>query len=356
MTSRTVSGGSRGVSPGPGDDAPGLVGRVAQVGLEHQAGRGPLAELVLVQELEHEVQHRLAGVQGLHVDVQVRAGRLGGAQQRPQPPGGVALAALGGVGAQQRGQRRDLHAHVGARQRPDAVGLQRLARRPARGWRPTAARSPPGSGRRSGRPRSRSRWPRRAGRPSWPRRAPTACAASPAPRSGVSPTMKRWARWRTPPAAAAPSAARPARVPDIFIATEIGGGVSGTSSRKPMRWRARSSSDRHAGTTSTKRNSAARSSRSLEAISMARASSALQRLARGGGERGRQLLADLAHGALEFDPARARLADQPRPPRSCGHLAGGDGIRDRRGQRAALDLLPARRRGRARPPRRSRRR
>ena len=96
-----------------------------------------------------------------------------------------------------------------------------------------------------------------------------------APPSGVSPTMKRCARCLTPPAAAAPSAARPALVCEILIAAESGGGVSGTSSRKLVRWRARSSSERHAGTTSTNRNSAARSSRSLEASSIARASSAL---------------------------------------------------------------------------------
>ena len=48
---------------------------------------------------------------------------------------------------------------------------------------------------------------------------------------GLSPTMKRCAMWRTPAAAAAPSAARPGFVPDIFIAASIGGGRSSTSSR-----------------------------------------------------------------------------------------------------------------------------
>ena len=86
--------------------------------------------------------------------------------------------------------------------------------------------------------------------------------------------MNRCARCLTPPAAAAPSAARPACVFEIRIAADSVGGVSGTSSRKPVRWRARSSSERQAGTTSTNLNSAARSSRSPDAISIARASSA----------------------------------------------------------------------------------
>ncbi len=49
--------------------------------------------------------------------------------------------------------------------------------------------------------------------------------------AGVSPTMKRCAMWRTPAAAAAPSAARPGFVPDMRMAAAIGGGRSSTSSR-----------------------------------------------------------------------------------------------------------------------------
>src|SRR3954452_14325277 len=89
---------------------------------------------------------------------------------------------------------------------------------------------------------------------------------------GVSPTMKRCAMCLTPAAAAAPRAVRPAFEPPIRIATASGGGRSSTSSRKPVRWRARSSRSRQAGTTSTKRNSAARSSASCEASSIARSS------------------------------------------------------------------------------------
>ena len=82
----------------------------------------------------------------------------------------------------------------------------------------------------------------------------------------------------TPAAAAAPSAVRPARVLPILIATATGGGGVSTSPRKPVRWRARSSSERQAGTTSTKRNSAAFSSASCEASSIAFSSAALSGL------------------------------------------------------------------------------
>ena len=47
--------------------------RVAQVGLQHQPRGRAVAELVLGEQLEHEVGDRLARVEGLHVDVQVRA-------------------------------------------------------------------------------------------------------------------------------------------------------------------------------------------------------------------------------------------------------------------------------------------
>src|SRR5688500_12337581 len=87
--------------------------------------------------------------------------------------------------------------------------------------------------------------------------------------------MKRCAMCFTPAAAAAASAVRPARVLPIFIATATGGGGVSTSPRKPVRWRARSSSERQAGTTSTKRNSAALSSASCDASSIALSSAAL---------------------------------------------------------------------------------
>src|SRR3954463_3411311 len=92
--------------------------------------------------------------------------------------------------------------------------------------------------------------------------------------------MKRCAMCLTPAAAAAPRAWRPALDSDIRIATCSDGGRSSTSSRNPVRWRARSSSERHAGTTSTKRKSAARSSASWEASSIALSSSARSGLPR----------------------------------------------------------------------------
>ena len=115
------------------------------------------------------------------------------------------------------------------------------------------------------------------------RRPSTGRAASPSAACGLSPTMKRCAMCLTPAAAAAPSAVRPARELPIRIATATGGGGVSTSPRKPVRWRARSSSERHAGTTSTKRNSAALSSASCEASSIAFSSAALSGLRVPGG-------------------------------------------------------------------------
>src|SRR4051812_16665479 len=86
--------------------------------------------------------------------------------------------------------------------------------------------------------------------------------------------MKRRAMCLTPCAAAIPSARRPALELPIRIATPIGGDGSSTSERNPVRWRARSSMLRQAGTTSTKRNSAALSSASEEARAIAFSSSA----------------------------------------------------------------------------------
>src|SRR3954449_6775020 len=90
--------------------------------------------------------------------------------------------------------------------------------------------------------------------------------------------MKRWAMCLTPAAAASPSARRPAFELPIFIATPTGGGGSETSPRKALRWRARSSRLRVAGTTSTKRNRAALSSASEEARSIALSSIAFKGL------------------------------------------------------------------------------
>ena len=80
-------------------------------------GRRAGAELVLGQQLEDQLEHRVARVHRLHVDVQVRAALVRAAQQRAQAVGGVALAALGRVGAQQRRERGHLHRQVRARER-----------------------------------------------------------------------------------------------------------------------------------------------------------------------------------------------------------------------------------------------
>ena len=71
---------------------------VAQVGLEHEAGGRAVLELVLGEQLEHEVGDRLARVEGLHVDVQVGVELARAAQEVSEADGGVALAELGGVG------------------------------------------------------------------------------------------------------------------------------------------------------------------------------------------------------------------------------------------------------------------
>ena len=85
----------------------------------------------------------------------------------------------------------------------------------------------------------------------------------------------------------------------IRIAAASGGGASGTSRRNSRRWRARSSSERQAGVTSTKRNSAARSCRSRRGeVHRARVEGP-QRVAGARGERGGQVGADLADRALE---------------------------------------------------------
>ena len=228
--------------------------------------------------------------------------------------GGVALAELRRVGAQQRRERRDLDRQV-------------LARDRARRCRPRARAAPGGGGRRSTRPVERlaaacrvavglGGGDRRLAEQvdaRWRRRRFHRSSSTPVASRGVSPTMKRWAMCLTPAAAAAPSAARPALDSDIRIATCSGGGRSSTSSRKPVRWRARSSSERQAGTTSTKRNSAARSSASCEARSIALSSSAFSGLPRGPGQRRGEVAPDGQDvGFGRRGGARARRYRRPR--------------------------------------------
>ncbi len=124
-----VSGSGPLVRRGPGEDPVEQRGGVAQVGLQHEPGGGPVAELLLGEQLEHEVGDRLARVEGLHVDVQVCIELAGAAQQAAQPHRGVALAEVRRVRAQQRRERRDLHREVHARRGTRAVALEQRARR-----------------------------------------------------------------------------------------------------------------------------------------------------------------------------------------------------------------------------------
>ena len=48
-------------------------GGVAQVGLQHEPGRRAVPELVFGEQFEHEIRDCLVRIEGLHVDVQVRA-------------------------------------------------------------------------------------------------------------------------------------------------------------------------------------------------------------------------------------------------------------------------------------------
>src|SRR4051812_23538461 len=169
--------------------------------------------------------------------------------------------------------------------------------------------------------------------------------------------MKRWAMCLTPAAAAAPRAVRPARLAPMRIATCSGGERSSTSSRKPVRWRARSSRSRQAGTTSTKRNSAARSSASCEASSIARSSRTLSgwRAVPGSAAARSRPTAriSLSAGALltprRYRPQRAysRHADRRRRRRAHGHRR----CRRRRAPPPRARPRPARRAGRRRPRR-----
>ena len=135
MTSRTVSGWARSTRPSQSRIVSSACRRVAQVGLEHEPGRRAAPELVLAEQLEDQLEHRVARVHRLHVDVQVGAELVRAPQQRAQAVGGVLLAAPRRVGPQQRRQRRHLHRQVRARQRAGAVALELRPLRPLPGRR-----------------------------------------------------------------------------------------------------------------------------------------------------------------------------------------------------------------------------
>src|SRR5439155_1007602 len=109
---------------GPIEETVEQLAAVAQVGLQDDPGARPGAELLLGEELADEFGDRLARVERLHVDVQVRVELGGEAQEAAQARGGVALAALGGVGAQQGSERADLDREVGAGEAAAGVLLE----------------------------------------------------------------------------------------------------------------------------------------------------------------------------------------------------------------------------------------
>ena len=116
----------------PVEHAVELLRRLAQVGLQHQPDRGAVAELGLVEQLEHQLLGGLERVHRLHVHVQVRAQLLGAAQQRAQPRGGVVAAHLRRLGPHQRRERGHLHRQVHARDRAGGVALEQRPLGPAR--------------------------------------------------------------------------------------------------------------------------------------------------------------------------------------------------------------------------------
>jgi hypothetical protein len=63
----------RGVPRGarPVEEAIEVAGRLPQIGLEHEPRRGPVAELLLVEQLEEELRRRFERVERLHVDMEV---------------------------------------------------------------------------------------------------------------------------------------------------------------------------------------------------------------------------------------------------------------------------------------------
>ncbi len=106
-----------------------LGGRVAQVGLQDDADRGTVAKLRLGEQLEEQLERRLASVDRLHVDVQMSAELARALQQRSQALGRVVDPAPRMLGADQRRQRGDLDREVGPRQRPALVAIeQRMLR------------------------------------------------------------------------------------------------------------------------------------------------------------------------------------------------------------------------------------
>src|SRR5207253_2783452 len=94
--------------------------------------RRPLGEFLLAQQLADQLQGRLARVERLHVDVDVRAGLTGTAQERAEAPGGVFDSAPGRLRVQHRAERRHLDRQVCPWDGSSRVALELGAWRPAR--------------------------------------------------------------------------------------------------------------------------------------------------------------------------------------------------------------------------------
>ncbi len=128
MTSRTVSGTDRRGAAVRGDDLGELAGSVPQVGLKHDAGRRAAAKCLLAEQLGDQAQRRLTRIERLHVDVEVSTELVRARQERPQPGGRILDPAGGSLGADERGQRRDLDGEVRARKRAVGVAIEQRAR------------------------------------------------------------------------------------------------------------------------------------------------------------------------------------------------------------------------------------
>ena len=115
MTRRTTTGGRRLVACAHSITRSSWLGRLAQVGLDHDPGRRAVAQLGLVEQLEDELGGGLQRVERLHVDVQVCPQLLRAPQKRAHPPRGVVAADLRRLGPQQRAERRYLDRQVRAR-------------------------------------------------------------------------------------------------------------------------------------------------------------------------------------------------------------------------------------------------
>ena len=305
MTSRTTSGTLARRRPRPVQDAIERLGGVAQVGLQDDPGARRGRELGLGEQLEDELEHGLARVQRLHVDVQVGAEARGAAQQLAQARRGVALAALGRLGAQQRRQRRDLDGQVRARQRavPSRSSRGRSSRRRV-GRRERVERLGAARGVAVGLGGGDRRLAEQVDG------GGDAVAPQAAQRRqrvggiGADDEAVRHVLDAGGPGGAEGARGRPSCCPSASPRCS-GGGWSPTSSRKPVRCVARSSSERQAGTTSTKRNSAARSSASRDGEVHRALVERLDRMTAARGEGVGELAADALDLALERPmPAR----------------------------------------------------